>query len=303
MPSFEYDRKIAVLSDGEAITFAHKSTFDDVQSHRLHINNYVEIYIYISGDTDYIIEDAYHTLRPGDVMVITPHQVHAAVIKTPCQYERFYLLFPTHFFSQFRFDPLHALLRRSSTQSARVHLNERERKTAHKLLRQMSALCADDHSDSSSFEIFSLLTQFLCLLHNTDAASSAQPDGDVRLPELLHEILAHINANLTQIESVRQIADTFHVSLPYLSSLFSKHIGIPLSIYLRTRKIAYAKQLLESGQSVTYAAYEAGFSDCSYFIKCFRECLGMTPHQYKTQQQSGTGSAPVYLTKSAQMQK
>ncbi|MBQ1264544.1 MAG: hypothetical protein IIY04_03910 [Oscillospiraceae bacterium] len=256
MRDFEFDRKIAVLTDGEAITFAHKSTFDDLQSHRLHINNYVEIYVYISGDTDYIIEDAYYTLQSGDVMIVTPHQAHAAVIKTPCQYERFYLLFPTHFFAQFRFDPLQALLRRSSTQSARLHLNDADRKKAHKLLKQMSSLCADEHSDSSSFEAFSVLMHFLCLLHNADkdTSSDAQPDGNVRLPELLHEILAHINANLTQIESVQQLADTFHVSLPYLSTLFSKHIGIPLSTYLRTRKIAYAKQLLESGQSVTNAA-------------------------------------------------
>jgi AraC-like DNA-binding protein len=66
-----------------------------------------------------------------------------------------------------------------------------------------------------------------------------------------------------------------------LSAVFRKHIGVPLVSYLQARKIALAKQLLEEGRSVTYACYESGFSDCSYFIMRFHKKFGMTPYKYQ----------------------
>jgi methylphosphotriester-DNA--protein-cysteine methyltransferase len=66
-----------------------------------------------------------------------------------------------------------------------------------------------------------------------------------------------------------------------MSALFSKHIGVTVREYLRIRKVGLAKQLLDGGASVTFACYESGFGDCSYFIKCFKQYTGLTPLQYK----------------------
>ncbi|MCC8102873.1 MAG: helix-turn-helix transcriptional regulator, partial [Clostridiales bacterium] len=35
---------------------------------------------------------------------------------------------------------------------------------------------------------------------------------------------------------------------------------------------------------VTDICYQSGFSNVSYFIKCFRKTFGVTPKQYRTQQ-------------------
>ena len=56
-------------------------------------------------------------------------------------------------------------------------------------------------------------------------------------------------------------------------------MGVPLVTYLQTRKIVLAKQMLEEGRSVTYACYESGFSDCSYFIMRFRKKFDITPER------------------------
>ncbi len=285
LKSFHYRRQIRAFTDLDAITFTHASSFDDAQSHKLHLNNnYIEIYVYIAGNADYIVENRYYSLQQGDILFISPHEVHSAVLKSACQYERFYLLFPSGVFRAFSFDPLALLLQASDGRGALLHLEKNNWLQAYTLLKKMSKLCTQTDGESQDFALFSLLTQFLCILNEARQTQQTAPEHEIpaQLPRLLHDILRYINDNLRQIGSVSELAQTFHVSLPYLSSLFSRHIGVGLSEYLRTQKIALAKQLLEAGESVTYAAYEAGFGDCSYFIKCFKQCVGVTPHKYKT---------------------
>ena len=77
------------------------------------------------------------------------------------------------------------------------------------------------------------------------------------------------------------LSAAIHLSPSYLSALFRRYMGMPLVAYLQARRVLFAKQLLEEGQSVTFACYESGFSDCSYFIRIFKKHLGMTPLQYR----------------------
>ena len=46
------------------------------------------------------------------------------------------------------------------------------------------------------------------------------------------------------------------------------------------RRLLHALELLSSGASVTAAALETGYDNCSAFIAMFRRCLGTTPLQY-----------------------
>jgi YesN/AraC family two-component response regulator len=117
---------------------------------------------------------------------------------------------------------------------------------------------------------------------STSVQSAGDQFGAAHLPGPMREALSYIEAHLTQNITVREIAEAIHISPPYLSSVFRKHMGVPLVTYLQTRKIVLAKQMLEEGRSVTYACYESGFSDCSYFIRIFKRHLGMTPLQYRS---------------------
>ena len=70
----------------------------------------------------YIVSDKYYSLKSGDIIVITPQEVHKAVLRNNCLYERFYILVPVHMFSRFVFDPLEKMLNRSPGSPALVSL-------------------------------------------------------------------------------------------------------------------------------------------------------------------------------------
>ena len=223
METFHYEHKVEVLRGGEPVTFVHRRSYDAPEDHALHINNSVEVYVYIEGEADYIVEGAYYTLQPGDVMVMTPHQVHRTVLRQPCVYERFYLLLPVGAFSAFSADPVARLLARPADASATVRLRGADWDTAKGLLYRMDEACRRGEGLQSC----ALLLQLMSLLQ---AGAPAEKGTALQeLPPLLRDILLYIDGNLASIRSVSAIAGHFHVTLPYVSALFSRHIGVNTS--------------------------------------------------------------------------
>jgi len=278
---FSVERKIQLLADSEPITFVHRYAPDRPENHILHINPYIEIYVYISGEADYIVQDTYYGLTRGDIIAVNPMQVHKAVLKRECMYERFYLLIPVQSFAAFVHNPLGRILNRSEGNSAKISLEEPKRGDVLAMFYDISRLCREPHSDGTDMLIYSRIMQLLCVLDSALTNETSQDEGYAHIPPLLADILSYIHRELPYIQSAASIAQHFQITPPYLSALFRKHIGTPIKIYIRTQRIALAKRLLGEGMSVTDACYESGFSDCSYFIRHFKQCVGMTPLKYK----------------------
>jgi len=66
----------------------------------------------------------------------------------------------------------------------------------------------------------------------------------------------------------------------YLNRLVKAQLGVSVSEYIINRRIAKAKSLLDMGYSVTEASMMCGFSELSYFSRCFKKCEGITPREY-----------------------
>ena len=94
----------------------------------------------------------------------------------------------------------------------------------------------------------------------------------------------YIYANLQNKLTVQQIASYVGLHPTYLSAVFPKETGETLSAYIRSRKIALAKNML------SYSAYTSlsianylSFSSQSHFIMVFKKATSLTPEQYRRQ--------------------
>lgn len=280
MKNIRHEHLIRLFDNQEPLTFAYKKSRENPDSHSLHINNYIEVFVYISGDVDYIVGDSYYTLKKGDVIVINPHEVHKAVVKTSEIYERFYILIPIPTFSKLTYDPLQKFLNRRENSSAVITLPSKAAEEIERSLYSIDSLC-ETGGDSKTLAAFGEIIRLMCIIDSyaTNENPTSQSPAKV-LPLLIKDTLSHIDRNLTEILSVSDIADSLHVSLPYMSTLFKKYIGVNINSYIRVRRVALAKRLLDDGASVTDACFDSGFHDCSYFIKCFKRYIGVTPLKY-----------------------
>lgn len=102
--------------------------------------------------------------------------------------------------------------------------------------------------------------------------------------EPVRKILVTIDASLTGDLSLKRFANDLFLNTSYLSTLFKKEVGMPLTDYVNKNRIAYAKKLLKSTTlSVQDIAINAGIPDIHYFTRLFRRETGVSPREWRNQ--------------------
>lgn len=93
-----------------------------------------------------------------------------------------------------------------------------------------------------------------------------------------HYIYDHLYEEIT----LDQLAEVCHLSPNYLSSLFKKEVGIPISEYMQRQRVEEAKKLLLlTNYSISDIGTWLNFHDQSYFIKTFKKYTSLTPRQFR----------------------
>ncbi len=261
------------------IYFSHRKTTGDKADQSFHLHDMLEIYVYVSGDVDFIIGDSYKALKHGDILFTFPNELHRPVIKNSDEYERFFITVPMDAFSEFDLcesSPLDCFLREKDTGVRAIELGDEERSSFLRMLSKISECISEGEENR-----YLAYSYFLRALHILNKASCISIPEDTNLPPVLRDVLAYISKNYAELSTVSEIAKYFHVSSSYLSSLFSKYMKVGIKQYLQYKKISGAKIMLAGGASVTDVCFECGFNSCSHFISVFKEATGVTPNKYR----------------------
>ena len=106
-------------------------------------------------------------------------------------------------------------------------------------------------------------------------------DTRAKVPDLLPRILSCVNEGYLGRMDLELLSRRFGLSRQYLSSLFSRFLGIGFKAYLSAKRIEYAKALLVSGKTnITEACFESGFNDLGSFERAFRKREGYGPREW-----------------------
>lgn len=80
-----------------------------------------------------------------------------------------------------------------------------------------------------------------------------------------------------EMPTVPDLAAAVFLSPSRLMHLFSEQMGLPIRRYALWQRMTAALRHLARGQTLTYAALEAGFSDAPHFSRTFRQMFGTAP--------------------------
>lgn len=95
----------------------------------------------------------------------------------------------------------------------------------------------------------------------------------------------YIDSHITEKINIVDIAAQTGYSGYYISSLFKKEMKMGIGDYIKNKKVEYAKILLKnSNEDISVVADKLNFSSSSYFTSVFRQITGMTPKEFKEQQ-------------------
>ena len=102
------------------------------------------------------------------------------------------------------------------------------------------------------------------------------------LSPVIKDIVLYIDFHQKEDLSLSFFSDYFNVSKNYLSNLFHKEMGMPLTEYVRDfRMKRAARLLLSSSMTLSDIACAVGYDNPNYFIRHFKQVYHITPRQYQ----------------------
>lgn len=98
---------------------------------------------------------------------------------------------------------------------------------------------------------------------------------------LIYEIAHYIDANLTKIKKLTDIANMFDYSYAYLSRIFSQTMGIPIRDYYSQRRLEKAAEMLSEDLPISVVSERLQFADVPSFCKAFKAHFNVSPKKYQ----------------------
>lgn len=232
-----------------------------------HIHDSYEIYVNVSGDVAFLVNNSLYPVQKGDVIVTRPGDVHICVYQTDIEHACFCLWLQCPDDS-----PLIAFAKGADFTNLICYSEDTKRELLRLLYRLKDA--EETHREPArTAYLFRLLTLFA-------EGEQTEPEHTT-LPSDMQRVLDYINDHYTQLHCVEDIVKSTHVSGSTLNRWFRTYLQLSPHKYVEALKLSYAQRLLIEGVSVTETCNRSGFSDCSRFISIFKNKFGQTPLQYQ----------------------
>lgn len=129
------------------------------------------------------------------------------------------------------------------------------------------------------------MTRILVLLEQNRPRDKAADSGRIlRDNERIRRMMRYIEAHYREEVTVGAIAASAMISVSECLRCFRNTIGMtPIQCVKHYRIQRAAGALSDPEKKISQIAAECGFQEMSYFARAFREIMGMTPSQYRTQ--------------------
>ena len=249
----------------------------------LHHHDFYEVYFFLSGNVQYNIESRSYLLTPGDILLISPMELHQPVFHDDQKdYERIVLWINQRFLSELSppdqdltacFDstlPGHTNLLRPTNAQRQLLSFQLERLTQE----------AQTQDNYSALAALTYLAQILISLNRLAISASQSSDSRSVPDSVVYSVLAYINEHYFEDLTLDHLANRFFISKYHLSREFGRIVGTSVHRYLIQKRLAMAKQMMSSGMSSSEVYQQCGFGDYSNFYRAFKAEYQITPKEF-----------------------
>ena len=235
-----------------------------------HCHDGFEILYVVEGQGKYVIEGAEYPIRPRTILFAPPFSYHTLLLEPETQYERYVLQFFANDLTSTAQEFL-ASLEKSLEGVGCYYAADALSPSILSIFDRFSA--AESLPPKEAKEFRKLLASEIVLLLSVAARESIPRDEG----ELGARVIKYLNEHIDRDASLDKLAKHFFVSKYYLCRAFKKHNGISVHGYINQKRVMYAKQLIESGETASSAAYKVGFGDYSAFYRAYVKHVGHAP--------------------------
>lgn len=250
-----------------------------------HQHDFYEIFFFLSGNVNYIIEGRNYPLRPGDILLTNNQDIHRPEIQPGRPYERYVIWMEPAFL-----DAIHSL--GDDLTACFVDADQKKYKLIRPegdVLTRLKAQCESIEKIKSNPAFGSVALQqanmieFLVYLNRAYFDTTLSTGGDVLENDKINEVVSYINANLAEDLTLDHLAHVSYLSKFYLNNKFKQYTGLTLYQFIMKKRLTVARNMLREGQPVMEACMRCGFGDYSNFLKAFKREFGRNPREFMRQ--------------------
>ena len=242
----------------------------------MHLHLHYEIYLFVSGDVRYLVENNEYPLKPGTILLMRPMEYHMAKIVGNAPYERYCTIFPKNVLDFV--DPQYRLLApfRDRPLGKENLFTPDEFPGVDPLEFFKSMEVADS---SPAYKRTAVLSNLYPLLWELSKAFCKRTERKTGADEvtLTDKILKYINRHLFEEMSVQTISRRFYISDSYLHRLFKNAVGTSVWNYILFKRLSAAQREIQNGATAAEACRKCGFKDYSAFYRAYKKQYGASP--------------------------
>lgn len=272
--------KIAIENCASSKRFSIAHLYREEKAMDMHIHDCYELYYSISGGKQFLIDNSFYSIAPGDLFIINQYESHKLTQIDNQLHERIVLsIHPDYVkkLSTAETDLDYCFTNRSEHFQHKVSLNKEQQSRFLYYINKMTSAKGYAHDIVEQAAFMELLVMINML---SDANAADTVGSEYKYSQQVDDILAFINQNISQPITVEQLAAHFFLSESYICRIFKQATGTTINKYITARRISIAKAHLNEGISVNETFERSGFGDYSNFFKAFTKAVGVSPKKY-----------------------
>jgi len=252
----------------------------------LHTHNFGEIVFVIDGTGIHVTETDRYEIQRGDVFVINSEQKHG-YLKTKNLYlidilyslDKFEVLKKEFanlpgFNVLFVLEPQH---RQNHNFKSKLRLNEEQ---LNKIMPLLNAYIEEAHlalpwGNVVLESFFKAIVVETCRFYSNNKSTKAKQLFRIE------KVINYIDENIDKQMTLKELAEVAGLNDQVFRNLFKKTTGHTPANFIIERRVSFATHLLVNQKLfVSKIAERVGFKNKSYFVRKFKEIMGVTPGAY-----------------------
>lgn len=261
--------------DNERFSCGYNETEYVTGEYELHCHNYYEIYYFLEGDVDYLVEGQQYRPSPNSILLLSPHVFHGVRINSSIPYRRFPIHFHADVLSVERRSLLLSAFPSQNHSEAKIYFENVDRYQIPSFFEALDSYIS--MPEELSVQLIPVCLEALLARLVTLSGSGESDPPAHRAPDTVSQMILYLNQHLKEPITLDELSERFFISKHHLNKVFRKATGTTVFDYLLHKRAILAQQLLIDGYSAQNAAAGAGFHDYSAFYRAYTRILGHSP--------------------------
>lgn len=245
----------------------------------IHHHDFYEVYFFLGGQVEYRVEGSVYHMEPGDLLLISPMELHQPVIRPDRRpYERVVLWISRPYLEglsagETSLTRCFDRARPGHTNLLRLPAPQRAELTA-----KLEELVREAHGGDYGAGLWAAgsIVQLLVALNRAALGAPGEVPGGEE-DSLVSRALRYIGERYRQPITLDGLAGALYVSKYHLSHAFRQEVGVSVYRYILLKRLLTARQMLEDGAAAGVVCQSCGFGDYANFYRAFRAEYGVSP--------------------------